>query len=277
VAPRSKNKRDGNNKINSKRNNKINSNRNRTASGRKYRDEQHRQTALARRRQLEKERYWGEPDYRRRRLDKNHRFRAARRERCETDLDYRKKVRAQDARRGRLRRLRKYGISEEEYDAMLRRQRGLCGICKRKPGKRRLCVDHDHETGQVRGLLCHKCNCGIGFYRDDPRLTRAAAAYLEAAQRRARRRSAAPGGRARPGAGSPAPASPAGKKRKRSRCIGAAVARFARRTRAGPARRLRRTVSPFGPRPQSKKGPGRGHHRGRVAAVVSQLRSSYSG
>ena len=55
MARRSKSKRDGNNKINSKHNNKIN--RNSTAPGRKYRDEQHRQTALARRRQLEKERY----------------------------------------------------------------------------------------------------------------------------------------------------------------------------------------------------------------------------
>ena len=77
---------------------------------------------------------------------------------------------------------------------MLRRQGGVCGICKRKPGKRRLCVDHDHKTGQVRGLLCGRCNSGNGFYGDDPRLTRAATAYLERAHRRARRQSAARGG-----------------------------------------------------------------------------------
>jgi hypothetical protein len=241
----------------------------------RFRDEKHRQAWLARRRQLEKERYWADPDYRRRKVDENSRYRAAnaeafnerRRQRYKTDPDYRRKMRARNRRDGWLRRLKEYGISEEEYGAMLRRQRGRCGICKRKPGKRRLCVDHCHKTGQVRGLLCPKCNCGIGFYQDDPRLTRAAAAYLEAAHRRARRRSVARGGRAGPRAGSRAPASPAGKKRKRSRCITAAVARCARRTRAGRARRVRRTVSPFGPRPQSKKGPGRGHHRGRVAAV----------
>ena len=275
MARRSRNKRDSRTRRNNKIDSRSKRNRNSTAPRRRYRDEQHRQTALARRRQLEKERYWADPDYRRRKVDENSRYRAAnaealnerQRQRYETDPDYRRKMRARNCRDGWLRQLRKYGISEEEYGAMLLRQRGLCGICKRKPGKRRLCVDHDHKTGQVRGLLCHKCNSGNGFYGDDPRLTRAATAYLEGAHRRARRQSAARGGRARPGAGSPAPASPARRTRTRSRRSSAAVAHPTRRTRAGRARRVRRTVSPFGPRPDSKKGPGRGHHRGRVTAV----------
>jgi Autographiviridae endonuclease VII len=280
VARRSKLERDGrtkrNNKIDSKTRSKSKSSRNGTAPVRKYRDAQHRQTALARRRQLEKERYWADPDYRRRKVDEKSRYRAAnaealnarQRQRYQTDPDFRRKLRARNRRDGWLRQLRKCGISEEEHGAMLRRQRGRCGICKRKPGKRRLCVDHDHKTGRVRGLLCHKCNSGIGFYGDDARLTRAATAYLEAAYVDALPQPAARRGRARPGAGSPAPASPA--RRKRTRSSGrssAAVAHPARRARAGRARRVRRTVSPFGPRPDSKKGPGRGHHRGRVTAV----------
>jgi hypothetical protein len=58
-----------------------------------------------------------------------------------------------------------YGITGEEYDALLRAQGGRCFICQRKPDKLRLAVDHDHKTGRVRGLLCanneHGCNRAI--------------------------------------------------------------------------------------------------------------------
>lgn len=59
-----------------------------------------------------------------------------------------------------------YGISLEEYSKMLEKQSGVCAICGRKD-KTTLCVDHDHKTGKVRGLLCHQCNLGIGNFDDN--------------------------------------------------------------------------------------------------------------
>jgi len=72
-----------------------------------------------------------------------------------------------------------YGMSLMDYDVLFRRQRGVCAICKRRSA-RTLCVDHCHATGKVRGLLCSKCNLGIGQLEDNPILVRAASAYLEA-------------------------------------------------------------------------------------------------
>ncbi len=63
---------------------------------------------------------------------------------------------------------KRYGITVEQYDAMLRQQNGLCAICGRAPKRFRLAVDHDHETGEIRGLLCTRCNLGLGWFRDDP-------------------------------------------------------------------------------------------------------------
>src|SRR5262245_37438199 len=84
------------------------------------------------------------------------------------------------ARRSRNRRLKvMYGLTIEDYDALLARQGGACAIC-RKPPEQRLCVDHCHTTKKVRRLLCRRCNLGIGYFGDDPRLLRRAAAYLEA-------------------------------------------------------------------------------------------------
>lgn len=81
------------------------------------------------------------------------------------------------------RRRRLYGLRPEEYSSRLATQGGVCAICGEPPvadGPRPgLSVDHDHQTGENRGLLCSRCNAGIGNLRDDPRLLRAAAAYLE--------------------------------------------------------------------------------------------------
>lgn len=64
---------------------------------------------------------------------------------------------------------------------MLASQGGGCAICQKPDGegKDRLHLDHDHETGKARGLLCGPCNRGIGMLRDDPALVRKALDYLE--------------------------------------------------------------------------------------------------
>ncbi|MFJ3248304.1 endonuclease VII domain-containing protein [Streptomyces sp. NPDC086782] len=83
-----------------------------------------------------------------------------------------------------------YGVTIDEYDAMLSAQDGVCAICKAPdPTGKELAVDHDHtccpdaakSCGEcVRGLLCWPCNVGIGHLRDDPKILTAAAAYLAA-------------------------------------------------------------------------------------------------
>lgn len=56
--------------------------------------------------------------------------------------------------------LRKYGITNDQYEELLRKQEGRCAVCQKQASsfKSRLCVDHDHWTGNVRGLLCTYCN-----------------------------------------------------------------------------------------------------------------------
>ena len=78
----------------------------------------------------------------------------------------------------------RFGITEAEYVLLLSRSSGLCEICRQPEtrtrfGKiRRLSIDHDHATGDVRGLLCSKCNAGIGQLNDDPTILAAAIRYL---------------------------------------------------------------------------------------------------
>ena len=64
---------------------------------------------------------------------------------------------------------------DADLDALMARQGNRCGICRTDtPPGRGWCIDHDHETGKVRGVLCHFCNVGLGNFRDDPdRLTAA--------------------------------------------------------------------------------------------------------
>lgn len=76
----------------------------------------------------------------------------------------------------------RYGITVGEFDQMLAEQDGVCVVCgiSGAEGSRFgvLVVDHDHQTGAVRGLLCSKCNSGIGLLGDDPAVLRRAAEYV---------------------------------------------------------------------------------------------------
>ena len=78
--------------------------------------------------------------------------------------------------------LRKYGITIEQYDEMLKSQDGGCAICHKTPDAERygvLSVDHSHETQEVRGLLCRMCNIGLGQFEDDMIRLQEALDYLQ--------------------------------------------------------------------------------------------------
>ena len=75
----------------------------------------------------------------------------------------------------------KYSITEEIYEKILKNQSGVCAICHNHQRYKRLAVDHDHKTGQVRGLLCENCNRGIGRFFDSPFRLRNDADYLDRA------------------------------------------------------------------------------------------------
>lgn len=72
----------------------------------------------------------------------------------------------------------KYSLSVADYEALKLSQAGQCAICHDQPA-RPLHVDHDHGSGRIRGLLCSRCNTGLATFRDDPKLFRAAVAYLK--------------------------------------------------------------------------------------------------
>lgn len=75
-------------------------------------------------------------------------------------------------------RLVKYGITKEEFVAMVERQEGKCAICGGKQGME-LRVDHDHSSGEVRELLCAECNSGIGLFKEDVDIMRKAIKYVQ--------------------------------------------------------------------------------------------------
>jgi len=83
-------------------------------------------------------------------------------------------------------RLKKYGITEEDFKGMWEEQQGCCKICRTElllggtqSDSNQCVIDHHHETGQVRGLLCRTCNLGIGYFNDNADMLRAAAEFLE--------------------------------------------------------------------------------------------------
>lgn len=76
--------------------------------------------------------------------------------------------------------LRNYGLTQKDFDLLLEKQGGTCAICKGesrviRPG---LCVDHNHSTGKVRGILCHKCNVALGTLEDSPARAQSVIEYL---------------------------------------------------------------------------------------------------
>lgn len=106
---------------------------------------------------------------------------------CQTCIREKNKRYAEDVKAGRRDRhpnvvgrynrfLKRYGLTDESYQVLVKAHRGRCAICS---AKQKLYVDHCHVTGRVRGLLCMGCNTGVGHLRDSPRLLRLAIAYLE--------------------------------------------------------------------------------------------------
>ncbi len=89
---------------------------------------------------------------------------------------------------GKARKLKQYGFTLEQHAELLSAQNHVCAICKRPESvinnrstqtvAQRLAIDHCHRTGKTRGLLCHKCNIGLGCFRDSPRLLLVAIFYL---------------------------------------------------------------------------------------------------
>ncbi len=73
----------------------------------------------------------------------------------------------------------RYGLTPEQYQFLLSSQDGVCATCGsiNKDG-RRLAVDHDHETGEIRGLLCHNCNVILGLVNDRPEVLLSLVEYL---------------------------------------------------------------------------------------------------
>lgn len=93
----------------------------------------------------------------------------------------RRSCRACYSARVRSRVLKQYGLTVETFDSLLDRQDGVCAICQREFA-RTPHVDHDHKTGEVRGLLCYSCNSAVGYLQDDVVVVRRALEYLIRAQ-----------------------------------------------------------------------------------------------
>ena len=116
---------------------------------------------------IERARNWqkAHPEYYQERLRRNR----------EEDREHRAEV----SRRGHLR--RKYGLSTEDFEFLRVAQNDVCGICG-EPEAAGLHIDHHHESGLIRGLLCGKCNKAIGLLKEDPALFDAASSYLQRTQ-----------------------------------------------------------------------------------------------
>ena len=130
--------------------------------------------------QRAKTKYWADPESSRQMLREWHHNNKEKKSQCFKNWQERNKHKLRD---NRL--MRTYGLSNDNYIEMFESQIGLCAICKEpqqgitKDGETRfLCVDHCHQTGKVRQLLCAKCNAGLGQFRDSPEFLTKAAKYI---------------------------------------------------------------------------------------------------
>jgi hypothetical protein len=130
--------------------------------------------------EIHKSKMISDPEYRQRHLERQ---RALRKVRYERNID----ASRTEARKQYFR--KKYGITLEQRRAMLEVQNGRCAICACElkllegdvspgRGKSKVHVDHDHESGEIRGILCWNCNKALGLMLDDPRRLYEAASYL---------------------------------------------------------------------------------------------------
>lgn len=81
----------------------------------------------------------------------------------------------------RKHKVKKYGLSEQDYKSLIEKHNNQCAICglKQSDTWRLLSIDHNHETNKVRGLLCSNCNLGLGYFKDNIELLKGAIEYVK--------------------------------------------------------------------------------------------------
>lgn len=99
--------------------------------------------------------------------------------RCKTHWNEARKAQRDKAHRAKVNQTYSFADADH-YDRLYKFQDGLCPLCRRAKGtgSKRLAVDHDHQTDEVRGLLCSTCNQILGHFRDDPNAFARCIAYL---------------------------------------------------------------------------------------------------
>lgn len=99
--------------------------------------------------------------------------------RCTTKHNYKNTSLNARFRRARSRIVKVKNLSLTEYQELVDSQNGVCAICKMKDKHMALHIDHDHNTNEIRGLLCKRCNSGIGMFRESLNIIKEAVNYLE--------------------------------------------------------------------------------------------------
>lgn len=118
------------------------------------------------------------PEYAERQRENSRQWAAKHKEHLrQYNKEYRKRTQTPES--NELKKLASHGLTLQDYQQMLDAQNGVCAICGREPGKNKLAIDHDHKTGIIRGLLCFRCNYGLGWFQDDLTRIYKAIAHLE--------------------------------------------------------------------------------------------------